>query len=41
LLRDGSLRSVVTRDVGFDELPAALEGLADRSVIGKTVVVVS
>ena len=38
LLRAGDLRSVVTRSVAFDELPAALDALTARSVIGKWVV---
>ena len=38
LLRAGKLRSVVTRTVEFEELPAALDALGARSVIGKWVV---
>lgn len=39
MVRDGSLASVVTRSVGFSEVPEALDDLAGRAVAGKTVVV--
>ena len=39
MVRDGSLASVVTRSVPFSEVPAALDDLAARSVVGKSVVV--
>ncbi len=37
LIAEGSLRNAVTDTVTFDELPAALQRLADRKVIGKLV----
>lgn len=40
MIADGRLRSAVTARPSFDELPQALERLADRSMVGKTVVVV-
>jgi len=39
LIADGALRSAVTATPTFDELPSALQRLADRSTIGKTVMV--
>ena len=39
LIGDGSLRSAVTATSRFDELPNALQRLADRSTIGKLVMV--
>ncbi len=39
LVADGHLRNSVTAEVPFDELPAAVQRLADRSVIGKLVMV--
>ena len=39
LVADGRLRNAVTAEVPFDELPAAVQRLADRSVIGKLVMV--
>ena len=39
LVADGHLRNAVTAEVPFDELPAAVQRLADRSVIGKLVMV--
>ena len=40
LVADGRLRSAVTGQIPFAELPAALQQMSDRSVIGKRVVVV-
>lgn len=37
LLRTGALRNAVTERVPFDDLPAAVQRLADRAVIGKLV----
>jgi NADPH2:quinone reductase len=37
LIAEGRLRNAVTATPGFDELPAALQQLADRTVIGKLV----
>lgn len=37
LLRDGRLRNAVTERVPFDDLPAAVQRLADRAVVGKLV----
>jgi NADPH2:quinone reductase len=39
LVSDGRLRNAVTERVPFDELPAALQRMADRAVIGKLVLV--
>ena len=39
LVADGSLRNAITATPAFDELPSALQRLADRSVIGKLVMV--
>jgi len=39
LVLNGRLRNAVTEEVPFDELPAAVQRLADRSVIGKLVAV--
>ena len=39
LVVNGKLRNAVTEEVSFDELPAAVQRLADRSVIGKLVMV--
>lgn len=39
LVADGRLRNAVTAEVPFDELPNALQRMADRSVIGKLVMV--
>jgi len=39
LIADGRLRNAVTAEVPFDDLPAALQRMADRSVIGKLVMV--
>lgn len=39
LISDGRLRTAVTESVSFDELPSALQRLADRQVIGKLVLV--
>ena len=39
MIADGRLRSAVTATPSFDELPSALERLADRSMVGKMVVV--
>jgi NADPH2:quinone reductase len=37
LVGDGRLRNAVTAEVPFDELPSALQRLADRAVFGKLV----
>lgn len=39
LVRDGQLRNAVTGEVPFEDLPAALQQLADRGVVGKRVLV--
>jgi NADPH2:quinone reductase len=39
LVRDGRLRNAVSAEVPFAELPAALQRMADRAVVGKLVVV--
>jgi NADPH2:quinone reductase len=39
LIADGRLRNAVTAEVPFDELPAALQRMADRAVVGKLVTV--
>jgi NADPH2:quinone reductase len=39
LVRDGRLRNAVRAEVPFDELPAALQRMADRAVVGKLVMV--
>ena len=39
LVDDGRLRNAVTAEVSFDELPAALQRMADRGVVGKMVMV--
>ena len=39
LIADGRLRNAVTAEVPFDDLPAALQQMADRGVIGKRVMV--
>jgi len=39
LVAEGRLRNAVTAEVPFDELPAAVQRLADRAVIGKLVMV--
>jgi NADPH2:quinone reductase len=39
LVRDGRLRNAVTEQVSFDDLPQALERMADRGVVGKLVMV--
>lgn len=39
LVRDGRLRSAVTEQVSFDDLPRALQRVADRGVVGKLVMV--
>jgi NADPH:quinone reductase len=39
LIADGRLRNAVTSTVAFADLPSALQQIADRSVIGKLVVV--
>lgn len=40
LVTDGRLRNAVTAEVPFDDLPNALQRMADRSVVGKLVMVV-
>lgn len=39
LVGDGRLRNAVTAEVPFDELPSALQHMADRAVVGKRVLV--
>ncbi len=39
LVSDGRLRNAVTDQVSFDDLPAALQRMADRGVVGKLVMV--
>jgi NADPH:quinone reductase-like Zn-dependent oxidoreductase len=39
LIADGSLKNAVTDMPTFDELPSALQRLADRKVVGKLVMV--
>jgi NADPH2:quinone reductase len=39
LVRDGRLRNAVRAEVAFDDLPAALQRMADRAVVGKLVMV--
>jgi len=39
LVHDGRLKSAVTAEVPFDALPAALQRMADRGVVGKLVMV--
>jgi NADPH2:quinone reductase len=39
LVRDGRLRNAVTAEIPFDELPTALQRMADRAVVGKRVLV--
>ncbi|MCU1376313.1 MAG: NADPH:quinone oxidoreductase family protein [Actinomycetia bacterium] len=39
LVVDGRLRNAVTAQVAFDELPTALQRMADRGVVGKLVMV--
>jgi NADPH:quinone reductase len=39
LVREGRLRNAVRAEIPFAELPAALQRMADRSVVGKLVVV--
>ena len=39
LVGDGRLRNAVTDEVTFADLPAALQRMADRGVVGKLVMV--
>ncbi len=39
LVHDGRLRNAVRAEIPFAELPAALQRMADRAVVGKLVVV--
>jgi NADPH:quinone reductase len=39
LIANGQLRNAVTAEVTFDDLPAALQRMADRAVVGKLVMV--
>jgi NADPH:quinone reductase-like Zn-dependent oxidoreductase len=39
LVSDGRLRNAVTAEVAFEELPRALQRMADRGVVGKLVMV--
>jgi NADPH:quinone reductase len=38
LLDRGEIRPIVDREVAFDDLPAALEAMAERETIGRVVV---
>jgi NADPH:quinone reductase-like Zn-dependent oxidoreductase len=38
LLHSGAVRTVVTSEIGFDELPAAMERQERRETMGRTVV---
>jgi NADPH:quinone reductase len=40
LVRNGSVRPVVGREVAFDDLPQALQAMADRQTMGRNVAVV-
>ena len=40
LVADGRLRNAVTAEVPFDDLPNALQRMADRRVVGKLVMLV-
>jgi NADPH2:quinone reductase len=40
LVRDGRVRPVVGADVAFGDLPVALQSMADRRTLGRTVVLV-
>jgi NADPH2:quinone reductase len=37
LVDDGRLRNAVRAEVAFDDLPVALQRMADRAVVGKLV----
>jgi NADPH2:quinone reductase len=39
LIAEGRLRNAVTEQVPFDDLPGALQRMADRRVVGKMVMV--
>jgi NADPH:quinone reductase-like Zn-dependent oxidoreductase len=39
LYRDGRIRSLTTRTIGFEAVPAALQALPSSTQIGRTVVV--
>jgi NADPH2:quinone reductase len=39
LVREGKLRNAVTEQVSFDDLPQALQRMADRGIVGKLVMV--
>ena len=39
LVGDGRLRNAVTAEIAFDDLPGALQRMADRAVVGKRVLV--
>jgi NADPH:quinone reductase len=38
LVRVGKVRPVIGAEVGFDELPAAMEAMANRQTVGRTIV---
>ena len=38
LVQRGAVRPVVGRTIGFEEVPAALEAMAHRDTIGRTIV---
>lgn len=40
LMRDGTIHPVVTSEIGFDELPAAMERQERRETMGRTIVLV-
>ena len=41
LVRQGRVRPVIGREVGFGDLPAALQSMADRQTVGRVVVLVA
>jgi NADPH:quinone reductase len=41
LIADGRVRPVIGSEVGFEELPQALQSMADRQTVGRNVVVVT
>jgi len=40
LIRAGQVRPVVGQVIGFNEVPAAIEAMANRETVGRTVVMV-
>ena len=41
MVQAGRVRAVVGQTVGFEDLPAALEAMANRATVGRTVAVLS